>query len=78
MDALNKNNIMSNIDSFIGVGVTWVQCNDSGIRIDTQTTVFVKHHTALNFNEWVNLSKSGVKDGVFRGLEGLLRGISRG
>ena len=39
---------MSNIDSYIGVGVTWVQCNDSGIRNDTQTTVFVKHHTALN------------------------------
>ena len=27
--------------------------------------------------EWVNLSKRGWKDGVFRGLVGLLRGISR-
>ena len=28
--------------------------------------------------EWVNLSKRGGKDGVFRGLVGLLRGISQG
>ena len=27
---------------------------------------------------WVNLSKTGGKDGVFRGLAGLLRGIPRG
>ena len=28
--------------------------------------------------EWVNLSKRGGKDGVFRALAGPLRGISRG
>ena len=28
--------------------------------------------------DWVNLSKRGGKDGVFRGLAGLLRGISQG
>ena len=32
----------------------------------------------LNRLEWVNPSKRGGMDGVFRGLAGLLRGISRG
>ena len=32
---------------------------------------------ALLAREWVNLSKRGGKDGIFQGLAGLLRGISR-
>ena len=33
---------------------------------------------AAGDTEWVNPSKRGGMDGVFRGLAGLLRGISRG
>ena len=40
--------------------------------------LYIKPHTAPPKMYWVNLSKRGGKDRVFRGLAGLLRGISRG
>ena len=37
-----------------------------------------KCYKFLGTLDWVNLSKRGGMDGVFQGLAGLLRGISRG
>ena len=35
-------------------------------------------HCSVNSSDWLNLSKRGGKEVVFRGLAGLLRGISQG
>ena len=54
---------------------------DDVVGLDLSTTLAEKHlatvmHKFLLVRHWVNLSKSGGKDEVFRGLAGLLRGIS--
>ena len=45
-------------------------------RLNAGSFCIKEKHTMAVY--WVNLSKRGGKDGVFQGLAGLLRGISRG
>ena len=49
-----------------------------GVLVNTDNENQIYPRVTIVFSSWVNPIKRGGMDGVFQGLAGLLRGISRG